>query len=186
MDGLRKKPSTSELLDWIKALAIGGVNVDKISSEIPFLGTLLKNELDTGRFVRLSHAQSGGGDFQEKVLTNVYRFLLHSEKKGGARFRHGVDVLHGSHLEGYYESSLNHLYYIGRAFLVKSEAYYDMFDLAFQEYFGGYPDRTVELDKVMEWLENPLNRLPKLSPEEMEEISEDSLKNSGKNMTWKK
>ena len=60
VDGLRKKPSTSELLDWIKALALGGLNVDKITSEIPFLGTLLKNELDTGRFVRLSNAQSGG------------------------------------------------------------------------------------------------------------------------------
>ncbi len=60
VDGLRKKPSTSELLDWIKALALGGINVDKITSEIPFLGTLLKNELDTGRFVRLSNAQGGG------------------------------------------------------------------------------------------------------------------------------
>ena len=60
VDGLRKKPSTSELLDWIKALAIGGIHVDKITSEIPFLGTLLKNELDTSRFVRLSNAQGGG------------------------------------------------------------------------------------------------------------------------------
>jgi len=71
---------------------------------------------------------------------------------------------------GYFQSSLNHLYYIGRAFLVKSEAYYDMFDLAFQEYFGGIQTANVELDKVMEWLENPLNRLPKLSPEEMAEF----------------
>jgi MoxR-like ATPase len=61
VDGLRKKPSTSELLDWIKALALGGINTDKISSEIPFLGTLLKNEQDTGRFVRLSNAQGGFG-----------------------------------------------------------------------------------------------------------------------------
>jgi MoxR-like ATPase len=61
VDGLRKKPSTSELLDWIKALALGGISTDKIASEIPFLGTLLKNELDTGRFVRLSNAQGGFG-----------------------------------------------------------------------------------------------------------------------------
>jgi MoxR-like ATPase len=61
VDGLRKKPSTSELLDWIKALALGGINTEKISSEIPFLGTLLKNEQDTGRFVRLSSAQGGFG-----------------------------------------------------------------------------------------------------------------------------
>jgi len=57
MDGLRKKPSTSELIDWIKALMMGGVNVDKITSEIPFLGTLLKTEQDTERFARMSNVQ---------------------------------------------------------------------------------------------------------------------------------
>jgi hypothetical protein len=77
-----------------------------------------------------------------------------------------MEALYG----GYFQSSLNHLYYIGRAFLVKSEAYYDMFDLAFQEYFGGIASDPVILDKVMEWLENPQNRLPKLSPEEMAEF----------------
>jgi uncharacterized protein with von Willebrand factor type A (vWA) domain len=68
---------------------------------------------------------------------------------------------------GYFQTSLNHLYYIGRAFLVKSEAYYDMYDLAFQEFFGGIKTEQLELDKVLDWLENPLNRLPKLTPEEM-------------------
>ena len=60
MEGLRKKPSTSELLDWIKALALGGVNIDKMNNEIPFLGTLLKNEQDTDRFVRLAAGQGQG------------------------------------------------------------------------------------------------------------------------------
>ncbi|OPX97844.1 MAG: VWA domain containing CoxE-like protein [Syntrophorhabdus sp. PtaU1.Bin002] len=77
-----------------------------------------------------------------------------------------MEALHG----GYFQSNLNHLYYIGRAFLVKSEAYYDMFDLAFQEYFGGIKTEPLELERVMDWLENPLNRLPKLSPEEMAEF----------------
>ncbi len=71
---------------------------------------------------------------------------------------------------GHFQSSLNHLYYIGRAFLVKSEAYYDAYDLAFQEFFGGIATDDVELEKVLDWLENPLNRLPKMSPEEMMEF----------------
>jgi uncharacterized protein with von Willebrand factor type A (vWA) domain len=71
---------------------------------------------------------------------------------------------------GFFQSSINHLYWVGRAFLVKSEAYYDMFDEAFQEYFGGIETNGRELDKVLQWLENPLNRLPKLTPEEMEEF----------------
>jgi MoxR-like ATPase len=61
VEGLRKKPSTSELLDWIKALTLGGIGVDKISSEIPFLGTLLKNEVDTERFVKVSSGHSAVG-----------------------------------------------------------------------------------------------------------------------------
>jgi MoxR-like ATPase len=58
VDGLRKKPSTSELLDWIKALAMGGLDIEKMTSEVPFLGTLIKSEQDTDRVARM--AQSGG------------------------------------------------------------------------------------------------------------------------------
>ena len=60
VDGLRKKPSTSELLDWIKALAMGGVNVDKIASELPFLGTLLKTEQDTEKVAKVASGGSMG------------------------------------------------------------------------------------------------------------------------------
>lgn len=72
--------------------------------------------------------------------------------------------------KGYFQCSVNHLYYIGRAFLVKSEAFYDQFDVAFQEYFGGIETQPLELEKVLDWLENPLHRLPKLSREELEEF----------------
>jgi MoxR-like ATPase len=61
VDGLRKKPSTSELLDWIKALAMGGVNVDRITSELPFLGTLLKTEQDTDRVAKVASGSSTSG-----------------------------------------------------------------------------------------------------------------------------
>lgn len=45
-DMLRKKPSTSELIDWIQALILGGIPVKDIEKEIPFLGTLLKKQED--------------------------------------------------------------------------------------------------------------------------------------------
>lgn len=61
VDGLRKKPSTSELLDWIKALSLGGINPEKIGAEIPFVGTLLKNEQDTERFIKIQSGQGGFG-----------------------------------------------------------------------------------------------------------------------------
>jgi len=43
---LRKKPSTSELIDWICALKKAGVDLSKVGHGIPFLGTLLKTEAD--------------------------------------------------------------------------------------------------------------------------------------------
>ena len=44
---LRKKPSTSELIDWISALLRSGISQSQLESHIPFLGSLLKNEQDT-------------------------------------------------------------------------------------------------------------------------------------------
>lgn len=46
LSGLQKKPSTSELLDWVQALTIGGISPEMISQEIPFLGVLLKKNQD--------------------------------------------------------------------------------------------------------------------------------------------
>jgi MoxR-like ATPase len=43
---LRKRPSTSELIDWITALKRSGVDLARIGNGIPFLGTLLKTEQD--------------------------------------------------------------------------------------------------------------------------------------------
>lgn len=46
MNELQKKPSTSELLDWIQALMLSGVNVDNLSADMPFVGVLLKKNQD--------------------------------------------------------------------------------------------------------------------------------------------
>lgn len=46
MKEIQKKPSTSELLDWLQALVLSGVPLNKIKSEIPFVGVLLKKDKD--------------------------------------------------------------------------------------------------------------------------------------------
>jgi MoxR-like ATPase len=48
LDAVRKRPSTSELIDWIAALRRGGITKDQIETELPFLGVLLKRESDLG------------------------------------------------------------------------------------------------------------------------------------------
>ena len=45
-DMLRKKPSTSELVDWLQALIVAGISPKAIEKEIPFLGSLLKKKED--------------------------------------------------------------------------------------------------------------------------------------------
>ncbi|HNX92309.1 MAG TPA: MoxR family ATPase [Syntrophomonas sp.] len=42
---IQKKPSTSELIDWLQALVVGGISPNKIK-ELPFLGVLLKKNED--------------------------------------------------------------------------------------------------------------------------------------------
>ena len=46
MRDIRKKPSTSELIDWIRALELGGIPPEKIKKSIPYAGVLLKKDED--------------------------------------------------------------------------------------------------------------------------------------------
>ena len=46
IDSVEKKPSTSELVDWIRALELTGVDTSRITKEIPFIGVLLKKDKD--------------------------------------------------------------------------------------------------------------------------------------------
>ena len=43
---IRQKPSTSELIDWLRALQLGGIDPEKIRRELPFAGVLLKKDED--------------------------------------------------------------------------------------------------------------------------------------------
>jgi len=49
---LRKKPSTSELVDWIFALLRSGISHDSLEAHIPFVGALLKKEQDVDALSR--------------------------------------------------------------------------------------------------------------------------------------
>jgi len=43
---VRKKPSTSELIDWVNALRLGGMDAGKIKSALPNLGVIVKKDED--------------------------------------------------------------------------------------------------------------------------------------------
>jgi MoxR-like ATPase len=56
---IRKKPSTSELIDWVGALARGGAGHAAIEKELPFLGVLLKREADLEQIRRREQTPPG-------------------------------------------------------------------------------------------------------------------------------
>jgi MoxR-like ATPase len=59
LPGLKKKPSTSELLDWLKLLLAEDIGADVLHSKDekvsvpPLVGALLKNEQDVTLFEKL-------------------------------------------------------------------------------------------------------------------------------------
>jgi len=55
---LRKRPSTSELVDWITVLMQSGVGRERLVRELPFLGVLLKKEQDV-ELLRAMRASGG-------------------------------------------------------------------------------------------------------------------------------
>ncbi|NLX87861.1 MAG: MoxR family ATPase [Syntrophomonadaceae bacterium] len=46
LPNIQKRPSTSELIDWLQALVVGGIAPHRIKKELPFLGVLLKKNED--------------------------------------------------------------------------------------------------------------------------------------------
>ena len=59
LPGLKKKPSTSELIDWLKLLVAEDIPLDALRSQDqkisvpPLVGALLKNEQDISLFEKL-------------------------------------------------------------------------------------------------------------------------------------
>ncbi len=49
---LRKKPTTSELIDWLSSLRLSGIDAAKLEATLPFAGVLLKQENDAQRVLR--------------------------------------------------------------------------------------------------------------------------------------
>ena len=89
MKDLQKRPSTSELLDWIQALMISGVSIDNLYEDMPFLGVLLKKNQDMDSTV-LRLYEANGKDtavdfalFGDKVKLNVNHNQIKTVNQNG-------------------------------------------------------------------------------------------------------
>ena len=59
---LRKKPTTSELVDWISGLRMSGIDPEKLQAALPFVGVLLKDEADAAKAKKAGALEGDGGD----------------------------------------------------------------------------------------------------------------------------
>ena len=64
MKDIQKKPSTSELLDWLQALVLSGVSVDRIKTEIPYVGVLLKKNQDLETLFNVKNRNSSNSGYR--------------------------------------------------------------------------------------------------------------------------
>ncbi|MHA1378078.1 MAG: AAA family ATPase [Candidatus Helarchaeota archaeon] len=55
---LRKKPSTSELIDWIAVLIKAGISPEGLEEKIPFVGSLIKKEQDMAEYQKKKFSSS--------------------------------------------------------------------------------------------------------------------------------
>lgn len=58
LPNMQKRPSTSELIDWLQALVIGGISPNRIKKELPFLGVLLKKNEDLDMMLEQLHGKT--------------------------------------------------------------------------------------------------------------------------------
>jgi len=68
-------------------------------------------------------------------------------------------------------TTMDEFYYLSRSILVKSEAYFDHFDVAFQQYFKGIETPAEITEQVLKWLNDPFTR--KLIDENMKTLFAD-------------
>ena len=136
--GLQKKPSTSEVLDWIQALVIGGVPVEKLEKEIPFAGVLLKKTEDLKTGWRITDMFT---DF-------LYLLRSYGMKTSLNEWNSLMDALEMN----LNDASLTEFYYMARAVLVKKESEYDKFDQAFLAYFKNVQTFEDLPKEVLDWL----------------------------------
>ena len=134
--GLKKKPATSELLDWLKLLMVEDLPVEALRTNekhlvIPPLYGALAEERTGRASVRASRlsGSAGGLMFSHLVLAlrsaglpasiTEYLTLMAAMKAGVAEY------------------SVEDFYYLARATLVKDERHLDKFDRVFAQCFKG-------------------------------------------------
>jgi uncharacterized protein len=76
--------------------------------------------------------------------------------------------------EGFAFSSTTSFYYLARSILVKSETFFDQYDMAFYNYFGHIETPEEVRKQVLDWLNDPINEL-RLSDEEIAHLDRLSL-----------
>src|SRR3984893_7728332 len=151
VDGLRKRPSTSELIDWIAVLRRAGIASVELEAGMPFLGALLKREQDL-----LAFAEAATRGRRPRACRLFVPFLYELRDRGvkvGAQEALSLAEALGL---GLHKGTLDGFYEVARALCVHREQDLDAFDRAFAHHFRGVPDDALALtEELLQWLEQP-------------------------------
>ena len=132
--GLKKKPTTSELLDWIKLL---------VAEDISARGAAQRRcqEAHSAAVRRAAEERAGRAPVRAAAVPQPPECSL-GFSSAARRRRAGVDhriadPARGACRRGLGDVERGTFYYLARACLVKDERYYDRFDRAFAAHFKG-------------------------------------------------
>ena len=148
VEGLRKKPSTSELLDWLFVLARAGANPEDIAGKLPYLGILIKQEKDLDL---LSSRKRQPPLIQPKGSRAMFDLLLVNLRSQGLKVGLGEWLTFLDGLNQGLVVDLEGLYGFGRAVLCHSETQFDAWDLSFKATFAGVELPPIIKDRLAEW-----------------------------------
>ena len=140
--GLKKKPSTSELVDWLKLLMADNIGEavlrerDPTKAIPPLAGALVKNEQDVQLLERLAFMSRRGTPTKrlDAMLLNLFNEMRAA--KVPVSVRELLDLINALKQRVTF-ADMDEFYYLSRAILVKDEKHFDKFDRAFGAYFNG-------------------------------------------------
>ena len=171
--GLKKKPATSELLDWLKLLMVEDLPAEALRSQRDARGDpAAARRAAEERAGRASVRAPGLPGAARQLRTAMFAHLIAGAAAGGpAGLDHRIPDAAGRDEGGRRRITASTISTTcRRATLVKDERHLDRFDRVFAECFKGLeaPDGESRADLPEEWLRKLAEKL--LTPEEMAQI----------------
>ena len=169
--GLKKKPATSELLDWLKLLMVEDLPPEALRTQGDAPGDpAAARRAAEERAGRAPVRAAGVPGARGESAVMFAHFIICAAQAGVPASITEYLALMAAMKANVADYSVEDFYYLSRAALVKDERHLDRFDRVFGECFKGLeaPEGDLRREIPEEWLRKMAEKL--LTPEEMQQI----------------